>query len=287
MAGGPRFEVAEPRYINPFELDANELVALIEAKSPRAIGNWRELGAEEYARSFTAAQTIGYDVVHDLYEGLLANLAEEDATEGDFAARVMPVLRRKGWLPDLSDQALQTRLFLIYDTNLRTSQATGRWARIQRTKLALPYLLGFTAKDERVRHPPKDKLHDHRAFEGILLPVDHSFWLDYFPPLGFRCRCSVVQRTRGQVARAGLAVTSEAELAERRERLGPPWGFSPARDSLGGVREAAERANQERLTGAPPISPERMAGLGAQRWNELLAAGAREAVEALIKNLFG
>jgi uncharacterized protein with gpF-like domain len=288
---GPAFDIGsiapDQEYINPFELEARELVALIEAKSPpRTIDSWRDIGAEEYARSFTAARTMGHDVVHDLYEGLLATLRTSGETEMDFADRVIPVLRQKGWLPHLTDQQMATRVLLIYDTNLRVSQAVGRWDRFQKNKVALPYLLGFTAKDERVRHPPESPESDHRAYDGILLPVDHPFWLRYFAPLGFRCRCQVVQKTRSQAARMGGA-TSELELANRVARLGEPWGFNPADRPLRSVEEAAEATNQERLEGAPPISVELERGRAAALWNQLVGQTTSEVLEALIQKIFG
>lgn len=239
--------------INPFELDAPELRALIASKRPREIDRWDELGGEEYARAFTAARTMGYDIVGDLQAEFLRVLATPNATGEDFAKAVFPILRRKGWLPDKSEKDIARRLELIYDTNLRTAQAVGRWGRIQKTKAVLPYLYGFTARDSRVRHPPEGD-EDHRAFEGILLPVDHPFWRDYFPPLGFRCRCQVVQKSRGQAARLGN-VTTESELAERRTRLGKPWGFNPGRNPLQGVQDAANKTNAKRIEGAKPLDP--------------------------------
>ena len=271
--------------INPFELDAPELIELIEGKTPRAIGHWRELGGEEYARSFTASRTIGYDIVHDLHTAFLETMRTPGATGEDFEAMVFPILRQKGWLADKTDQQVATRLALIYDTNLRTAQAVGRWGRIQRTKAALPYLYSFTAADERVRHPPKSR-EDHRAFEGILLPVDHPFWLSYFPPLGFRCRCQVVQKSRGQAGRMG-PVTNEGELAQRIARLGPPWGFNPGQRPLRPVEMAAERANAERLEGAPRIEPQLDQQLGLRAFDLVAGKALADAVEELLKKIFG
>jgi hypothetical protein len=273
-------------YRNPFELDAPELVQWIEGKPPRAIGNWRELSSEEYARSFTAARTAGYDVVRDLYDGYTATLRQPGATREDFASQLLPIMRAKGWLPDLNDQQMSRRLFLIFDTNLRLSQATGRWQRIQRTKLALPYLLAHTARDNRVRRPPKSR-HDHTAFEGILLPVDHPFWISYFPPLGFNCRCAVVQKSRGQVARLALAVTGEADLAQRAARIGEPFGFQPGRPALASLEEAVEETNAARLEGAPPIEPQRIYAQARLRWASMSAMSAQAAVEGLIRRIFG
>jgi hypothetical protein len=239
------------RGISPLEVQVPELIDWLEGKEPTAINNWNELGAEEYARAFTAARTAGYNIVKDLYQGFLAVMREPGATSADFVARMLPILRQKGWLTDETTAKQASRLLLIFETNLRTAQAVGQWERIQRTKAALPYLMGRTAHDVRVRHPPKSPVSDHRAFEGILLPVDHPFWKDYFPPLGFRCRCQVVQLTRSQVAKRGLAVTSPVELSDRRARLGKPWGFNPGTRPMQQSEEAVRRANEERLDGAP------------------------------------
>jgi hypothetical protein len=277
--------MAETVRINPFALDAPELIDLIEAKHPREIDHWRDLGGEEYARAFTAAGTTGYNIVGDLHKAFLETMRTQGQDQWDFADKVFPILREKGWLADKSDAQVAARLLLIYDTNLRTAQAVGRWDRIQKTKAALPYLYSFTAGDDRVRHPPKSE-EDHRAFEGILLPVDHPFWTQYFPPLGFRCRCQVVQRSRSQAARMG-PVTSDAELAQRVQRLGPPWGFNPGVRPLKPVEEAAERANAERLEGAPPISPAAYRQLGQARFDILAGKALAEAVEALLAKIFG
>jgi hypothetical protein len=266
-----RLDFATVPHINPLAVEAPDLIDLFERKTPRAIDNWRELGAEEYARSFTAARTMGYDVVGDIYDAFVKTLQERDATGEDFADRLLPLLR----------------VNLIYNTNLRMGQAVGYWDRIQKNKAALPYLLGVTAKDLRVRHPPKSPHSDHRAFEGILLPVDHSFWQSYFPPLGFLCRCSVVQRTRSQAARLGKTVTSEDELAARVARLGEPWGFSPGASALASIQKAAEAANADRLEGAPPIVPEAEMGRAADAWNAQLAQASAKTITALIQSFFG
>lgn len=286
MADLVRFDAGAT--IRPLEIEAPELIAWVEEKDPVAINDWREIGADEYARAFTAARTAGYDIVSDLYQGFLNVMREPGATSDDFVERMLPLLREKGWLAD-RDQAQQaSRLLLIFNTNLRTAQAVGQWQRVQRIKSAMPYLRGFTAKDIRVRHPPKSPRSDHRAYEGILLPVDHPFWQSYFPPLGFRCRCGVQQLTRSQVVRKGLSVTTEQDLAERVSRLGQPWGFNPGLRPMRPVEEAAEATNAERLEGLPPIEPMRERQLGSAVWRSLAGqALLTAAVEGLMAQLFG
>ena len=54
------------------------------------------------------------------------------------------------------------------------------------------YLLQYrTAHDDRVRP-------EHAELEGVTLPMDDSFWADYYPPNGWNCRCTVVQVRRGK-----------------------------------------------------------------------------------------
>lgn len=48
-----------------------------------------------------------------------------------------------------------------------------------------------TAGDDRVRP-------EHAELEGITLPKDDPFWLSYFPPNGWNCRCTAVQVRRGK-----------------------------------------------------------------------------------------
>ena len=48
-----------------------------------------------------------------------------------------------------------------------------------------------TANDNRVRP-------SHRVLHGITLPPSDAFWDEFFPPNGWRCRCTVVQVRKGK-----------------------------------------------------------------------------------------
>lgn len=53
------------------------------------------------------------------------------------------------------------------------------------------YLQYRTAQDDRVRE-------DHAILHGTTLPPSDPFWSLYFPPNGWRCRCSAVQVRKGK-----------------------------------------------------------------------------------------
>lgn len=260
------------RKLLPLQVAAPDIEEWLLARDPRAIGGWAELGREEYARSFTAAQTAGADVIDDLYFGIVDNVAR-GGTEESFARLVTPILKAKGWLGGDGGE-IATRVRLIYDTNLRLARASGMWSHVQAGKGLAPYLRGFTVGDERVRHPPKSPKSDHRAWDGIVLPVDHEFWREYWPPLGFRCRCAIVQMTRSDLARYRYGITSEDDLAERRARLGPPVFVAPAMPIGFQLASMARKADEERMPGRPMVDPVQTARMGGDAFDAVLRASS-------------
>lgn len=72
-------------------------------------------------------------------------------------------------------------------TELITAKASARqaylWKKIKEREQALPYLEYSTVGDARVRP-------EHAELDGIIRPVNDAFWRSYFPPNGWRCRCT-------------------------------------------------------------------------------------------------
>lgn len=60
-----------------------------------------------------------------------------------------------------------------------------------------------TQRDDKVRP-------DHAALDRITLPIDDSFWEDFYPPNGWNCRCSCVQ-----VLKSKYPVTDHDEAMQR------------------------------------------------------------------------
>ena len=278
----PRFDAPRgfrpdgPR-INPLAIDVPEIIEWIERKQPRAIGSWNGLGAEEYARSFAAARTFKADIIRDLHEGLVSSM-RQGGDDSDFAKRMLPVLRQKGWLPELDDTALGRRLMLIYDTNLRTSQAVGKWHSFQRTKRLLPYLRYSAVMDRRTRP-------SHGVLHNIVLPVDHPFWQSAFPPCGFGCRCVITALSRSQAARRGVSSNEDASSALDAARSlsrgeGDFWDRNMALVADEAALAQVHRVNQRRLPGSAPVSGAMKAGRTA--WAALFGQLVGDLIQRLL-----
>src|SRR6185295_9984006 len=75
-------------------------------------------------------------------------------------------------------------------TSRRSSERTCRWltesaaAALEASAQDLPLWQYHTAGDDRVRPT-------HAVLNGLILPGNHEFWNDHFPPWSFNCRCAV------------------------------------------------------------------------------------------------
>jgi SPP1 gp7 family putative phage head morphogenesis protein len=85
----------------------------------------------------------------------------------------------------------KTWLKTEYDTAQAAAQMANKWQDFQKLKKHLPYLKYVTVGDDRVRPA-------HRLLDGITKHIDDPFWDEWFPPLGYRCRCSVMQVAGGE-----------------------------------------------------------------------------------------
>ncbi|RLL31750.1 phage head morphogenesis protein [Acinetobacter cumulans] len=104
----------------------------------------------------------------------------------------------------------------VFRTNIQSAYGHGRWQQQQRNKDKRSYLMYSAINDSRVRPA-------HLALNRIVLPIDHPFWLTHYPPLGFRCRCTVIALTEAQALKYGI--TPDDKLPEVAEAL--DWSSHP------------------------------------------------------------
>ncbi len=112
----------------------------------------------------------------------------------------------------LSDAYLKN----VFRTNIQTAYSAGRWEQQQRNKDKRPYLMYSAIDDSRVRPT-------HLALNRIIRHIDDPFWLLYYPPWAFFCRCTVIALTEAQAKKHGI--TSDDDLPEVAKDLG--WSTSP------------------------------------------------------------
>jgi hypothetical protein len=205
--------------------------------------SFEDVEGEEHARIFTVAKPVSYDIVEMFYDEV-SKAAEQGMTLQQFQKELKPRLVARGWwgkklmtdpktgVEKLVQLGSPTRLAIIFDTNMRTSRAVGRWKRIQARKDVLPYLKYNAVLDSRTR-----PLHEAWGRAPVILPVDHPWWETHFPPNGWRCRCIVDQLNDREIKRRGLKVTQNPPTGDKNylnKRTGEvrkvPVGIDPGFD---------------------------------------------------------
>jgi SPP1 gp7 family putative phage head morphogenesis protein len=103
-----------------------------------------------------------------------------------------------------------------YEFAKAAGQMAIQWEDIQETKDALP-LLKYTSVKDRLVRPA------HRILDNIVRPVDDEFWLRFYPPNGWNCRCTVKQVQKA-------TITPDDVLAQKIQAADIPteFQFNPA-----------------------------------------------------------
>lgn len=239
-----------------FRTAPREVVDYFDRRPSRPSFRWDEVAPREHALGFTVARTAGFDVLDDIRKAARAGVVDRVPWER-FRDELVPILKAKGWWgrqevtdPRTGEVAKVQlgslrRLDLIYDANIRSAEAAGDWARIQRVKDVLPFLEYLTSTSERKRPL-------HLSWVGTTLLSSDSWWSTHYPPNGWRCKCRVrsraVPRDGAQLTRPPLNLRPWRNGTTGESRL-VPAGIDPGWDNNPGkVREQlASRRLVDRL----------------------------------------
>lgn len=188
-----------------------EAVAYFRAKGYRTTFDWRDMWQQEHAYAFTVAKAMRLDILQDI-RGAMDKALADGTTFNEFRKTLKPTLQAKGWWgkkemvdPKTGEEKLvqlgsSRRLQTIYDTNMRTAYAAGKWEQVERTKKTRPYLRYVCVLDGRTRP-------QHRQWHNVVKHADDPFWDSHYPPCGWNCRCTIQQLSAKQMDRLGLEET--------------------------------------------------------------------------------
>lgn len=128
------------------------------------------------------------------------NLLIDDAIKQEFKQQFNDVVAKSGWGVNMQ------RIKTIAEANLLTSYSSGRWSQQLATKDARPYLQYRHSDAVMVPRPL------HVLWDGMVLPIDHTWWETHYPPGGFGCRCKVYSLSAQDLVDMGISVTPDREI---------------------------------------------------------------------------
>lgn len=210
-----RFKAAPFRI--SFRLPFRDAIRSAEARAPRAV-----LPEEYYGDAMDDARRTAWTVSGlaglGQVRAVLDSLTQAQRDGVGFGAWAKQA-QTEGWGLD------RNRAELIFRMQAQTSYSAGHWRRFEENVEARPFLMYSAVNDERTRPA-------HRAMSGFVAHKRDPVWKQWTPPVGFNCRCALLDLT-------------EAQARERGYPMGrPPAAPDPGFERAGTPMDAEEAARR-------------------------------------------
>lgn len=249
-------KVSAAEELPPAGVPPEEAIRFFRSKGYAVGFSWLDIFRGEHARVFTVAKAMTRDLLEEIRAAVDDAIAN-GTTLDTFKKTLRPKLEAQGWWGkkrvidpatgqmELAQLGSPQRLATIFDTNVRTAYAAGKWERIQRTKVAFPFIEYSSMMDGRERP-------QHHAWNGTILPVDHPWWDTHYPPCAWRCRCWPIQRSQRMIDRQGKMVTEQpatfpnytwhnrrtGETGTAEQGIAKGWDYNVGKEYLRGLAPA-------------------------------------------------
>ncbi len=215
---------AEPETQERFQQPFAEAVDYFRQKVRLPTRSWRDLDGRAHDRAFVVAGATSDALLSDFQSAIDAAIAGGERIE-QFRKRFDEIVQKHGWTGwtgegSAAGRAWRTRV--IYETNLRTAYAAGRYKQMTDPDMVKvrPY---WQYRHGEIRDPvrPREK---HVAWNGLVLKWDDPFWNTHYPPNDWFCSCGVRPISRRGLAKMGKTAPDEAPPITTRTVVDPVTG---------------------------------------------------------------
>ncbi|MBV6650722.1 MAG: hypothetical protein KI789_13435 [Hoeflea sp.] len=207
------------------DLPFDEAIAFLRQKTAIPTESWRDVWNGAHSKMFMVAGANSRAIVED-FQASIARALEQGTTLDDFRKDFDAIVKRHGWSYN-GERGWRTQT--IFETNLRTAYAAGRYAQMSApdTLAAFPY---WQYNHSGALHPRVD----HKAWNGLCLAADDPFWDTNYPPNGFRCGCFATPVSRSGLRRLGKARPDQSpdldQLGTDQPRgVDPSFAYNPGK----------------------------------------------------------
>lgn len=233
-----------PPWNKPFE----EQLAFFKKKLNLPTERWDDVMRQAHDRAFMVAGAQSADLLLDLRLSLIKAVEQGTGIEAfrkDFKA-IVAKNGWTGWTGEESKQKTAWRTKVIYQTNMATSYAAGRWQQLNDPELqkVMPYW-EYKHSDSVIFPRPL-----HKSWDGLTLPTKHPFWQEHFPPNGWGCQCRVIPVTKTKFLKAVANGRGPADAPPAGNSEGIDDGFQYAPGA--NVDMPLRKAVQDKLITYPP-----------------------------------
>lgn len=232
-------------------------IAFFRQKLNLPTERWTDIERSAHDRAFVVAGVMQADLLDDLRQAVDSAIAGGD-TLADFRKSFQTIIERRGWADFTGDdrstqgrtggRALAWRTRTIYQTNVATSYAAGRWQQLNDPDLLAERPFWRYLHSDLVSNPRP--LHKRWGDSGLTLRHDDPFWKTHFPPNGWGCRCRVkaVRAPASGDATAPPAGWDRRDGKGRLPGIDQGWDYAPGSNTDAPLRSLV----QDKLIGYAP-----------------------------------
>lgn len=173
------------------------------------------LGESMHAKAFTLKNINNINLLQDFKDSLDEAIK---SGKGFNAWRddILNQTKKRGWIndgdvvnPDTGEILAPHRIGTIFNTNMNSAYQTARYQRQLDNAMAMPNWEYVAVNDDKTRA-------SHAALNGVIKRYDDPFWQTFYPPIDYRCRCTVIARSEYYAQKRGIE-TNSAEVHEDKE----------------------------------------------------------------------
>ena len=200
------------------DMTFEEAVEYFKERVPVTASRFYQIAAEYRALAFTVSGYTKAQVLKKFYDELLAAL-EEGNSLAEFRENMNDFLEAEGYEGITPYQAEN-----IFRTNIQTAYNVGHYKQMTEpgVKALRPYWQYDAVNDSKTRP-------SHLAMDGRVFMADDPIWDTWFPPNGFKCRCTVKTLSKRQMEQRGLR---PKHRGRRGWRMGASSTSCPTRSSI-------------------------------------------------------
>lgn len=187
------------------DLPFDRAISFFRKKINLPTKRWNDLWQGQHALGFMTAGAVKADLLTDMREAVDRAIADGTSL-GEFQKSFDDIVSRHGWS---FRGHRKWRAQLIYQTNVRTAYAAGRWQQMTSPEMTRrrPYLQ-YRHGDSVV---PREQ---HLSWDGMILPADDPWWKTHYPPNGWGCKCRVFSLSERDLERMGKTGPDRAPETE-------------------------------------------------------------------------
>lgn len=187
-------------------LEFEEQIKFFRDKLNLPTEKWTDILKSAHDRAFVVAGAMKADLLNDLRQAVDTAISKGTTLE-EFRKDFDKIVAANGWTGWTGEKTKAGRAWrtkVIYETNLYSSYAAGRYAQMMAVAKERPYWR--YRHNDNVQHPRPL----HLSWDGLILRHDHPWWKTHYTPNGWGCKCYIETLAERDIKKLGINVTDQA-----------------------------------------------------------------------------